>query len=158
MKKNLIHSAIETLPGVYHALSWGKPLEQDLLEILIETARENINHKSRFCLHPSPSDLLQVTYLAFAKPYSDKIHNHPDKVEVVIPISGQAFYRTYDSAGKVVEKLKLDGAKPIALSTNPNVWHAIEVLSENFVMLEIGTGPLVPTSTLFQSNRDNSHE
>ena len=158
MKKKSIQSAIETLPGVFHALNWGESIEQDLLKILIETATKNVNNKARFCLHPSPSDLLQVTYLAFAKPYSDKIHNHPNKVEVVIPISGQAFYRTYDSAGKVVEKLKLDGAKPIALSTNPNVWHAIEVLSENFVMLEIGTGPLLPTSTLFQSNRDNSHE
>ena len=150
MKKKSIQSAIETLPGVFHALNWGEPIEQDLLKILIETATKNVNNKARFCLHPSPSDLLQVTYLAFSKPYTDKIHNHPNKVEVVIPIYGQALYRTFNSAGKVVKNIKMDGDKPIALSTNPNVWHAIEVLSENFIMLEIGTGPLGPTSTLFQ--------
>ena len=150
MKKKPIQSAIETLPGVFHALNWGQPIAQDLLEILIENARRNINHKARFCLHPNPSELLQVTYLAFIRPYSDRIHKHPDKIEVVIPIYGKAIHKTYDSAGKVIGNVNLDGSNPVALSTTIGLWHAIEILSENFVMLEIGTGPFSLTSTIFK--------
>ena len=150
MKKKLIQSAIETLPGVFHAISWGQQLEQNLLEILIESAKANINHKARFCLHPNHSDLLQVTYLAFTRPYFDKIHKHPDKIEIVIPIHGHALHTTYDSDGKVIGNVKLDGSNPVALSTKPDLWHAVEVLSENFVMLEIGSGPFLPASTVFK--------
>jgi cupin fold WbuC family metalloprotein len=150
LKKKSIQSAIETLPGVFHAINWGQPLEQDLLEILIETAKANINHKARFCLHPNPSELLQVTYLAFTRPYYDRIHKHPNKIEIVIPIHGQALHTTYGSDGKVIGNVKLDGSNPVALSTKLDLWHAVEVLSENFVMLEIGTGPFLPTSTVFK--------
>ena len=149
MKKKPIQSAIETLPGVFHALQWGEPIEQDLLKILIEIVRKNVNNKARFCLHPNPSESLQITYLAFTRPYLDRIHKHPDKVEVVVPIHGQAIHKTYNSAGKVIRNMKLDGSNPVALSTTLGLWHAIEILSENFVMLEIGTGPFLPTSTLF---------
>ena len=150
MKKKPIKSATETLPGVYHALNWGQPIEQDLLKILIETARNNKNHKARFCLHPNPNELLQVTYLAFNRPYFDRIHKHPDKIEVIVPIYGQALHKTYDSAGKVIRSVNLDGSNPVSLSTTYGSWHAVEILSENFVMLEIGTGPFLPTSTLFK--------
>jgi cupin fold WbuC family metalloprotein len=150
LKKKSIQSAIETLPGVFHAINWGQPLEQDLLEILIETAKANINHKARFCLHPNSSELLQVTYLAFTRPYYDRIHKHPSKIEIVIPIHGQALHTTYGSDGKVIGNVKLDGSNPVALSTKLDLWHAVEVLSENFVMLEIGTGPFLPTSTVFK--------
>ena len=149
MKKKPIQSAIETLPGVFHALQWGEPIEQDLLKILIEIARKNVNNKARFCLHPNPSESLQITYLAFTRPYLDRIHKHPDKIEVVVPIHGQAIHKTYNSAGKVIRNIKLDGSNPVALSTTLGLWHAIEILSENFVIIEIGTGPFLPTSTLF---------
>jgi cupin fold WbuC family metalloprotein len=149
LKKKPIESAIETLPGVFHSLNWGGPIEQDLLKSLIEIARENLNNKARFCLHPNPSDLLQITYLAFVNPYLDRIHKHPDKIEVIVPIRGQAIHNTYDSSGKVIRNLKLDSSNPVALSTTPGSWHGIEILSENFVMLEIGAGPFLPTSTIF---------
>ena len=132
-----------------HALNWGQPIPCDLTETLIESAKRNTNHKARFCLHPNPSELLQVTYLAFTRPYSDRIHKHPDKIEVLIPIYGQALHLTYNSAGKIIRNVQLDGSNPKALSTSFGVWHAIEVLSENFVMLEIGTGPFLPTSTVY---------
>jgi cupin fold WbuC family metalloprotein len=150
LKKKAIESSIETLPGVFHARSWGEPIEQHLIKTLIETARKNENHKARFCLHPNPTELLQVTYLAFTKPYSDRIHKHPNKIEVVVPVYGQALHKTFNSDGIIIENVKLDGSNPIALSTTYGSWHAIEVLSKDFVMLEIGTGPFLPTSTLFK--------
>ena len=157
MSKEKIHlaklskksSIIETSPGVFHARAWGEQLEENLIELLIELAKTQSSHKARLCLHPGPEEQLQVTYLAFTKPYSDKIHQHPHRPEVLVPLYGLAFHSIFNNEGEVVKKQLLDGTRPVANSTNVNEWHAIEVESENFVMLEIGTGPFLPTSTIY---------
>ena len=144
-----IHLATETMPGVFHATAWGQPLDENLLELLIEKAKVNSNRKARLCLHPTSDELLQVTYLAFSSPYSDKVHKHPHRPEVVIPIHGIARHSTFDLEGRILSSQVLDGSNPVAKSTQVNSWHALEVLSESFVMIEIGTGPFVPTSTVY---------
>jgi cupin fold WbuC family metalloprotein len=149
MPKEIL-SANETMPGVFHAAAWGQPLEENLLELLIEKAKMNAHHKARLCLHPTSDEFLQVTYLAFRKPYSDKLHRHPHRQEVVIPIHGLARHSTFDHEGRVLRSQVLDGNNPVANSTQIDVWHSLEVLSESFVMIEIGTGPFVSTSTIYR--------
>ena len=149
MRKDIL-SATETTPGVFHANAWGQPLEENLLELLIEKAKINANRKARLCLHPTSDELLQVTYLAFSRPYSDKVHKHPHRPEVVIPIHGLARHSTFDPEGRILRSLVLDGTKPAAISTQVNSWHALEVLSESFVMIEIGNGPFSSTSTVYR--------
>ena len=90
--------------------------------------------------------------MAFAKPYSDKIHNHPHTPKVVIPISGQAKFSTFDFEGKVLSSQILDGASPVAVSLPIGVWHALEVISPSFIKLEAGTGPFLKDSTVFLQN------
>ena len=149
MKSNLLSLAKETLQGVFHAHNWGQEFSEDLLDALIEEAKINLNRKARLCLHPSPEDSLQVTYLAFSRPYSDRIHNHPHTPKVVIPISGQAKFSTFNIEGKVLSSQILDGASPVAVSLPTGVWHALEVLSPSFIKLEAGTGPFLKDSTVF---------
>ena len=150
MTEKAIHSENETKPGVFHAKGWGQSLEDNLLGKLIEEAKVNANRKARLCLHPTSEETLQVTYLAFIRPYSDKIHKHPHRPEVVIPILGEARHTTYDNEGNLLESRILKGEKPIAVSTEMSSWHALEVVSEFFVMVEIGTGPFLETSTVFR--------
>jgi len=142
-------SITETSPGVFHARAWGERLDENLMEILIEIAKSQSNHKARLCLHPDPDEKLQVTYLAFTKPYSDKIHKHPNRPEVVVPLYGLAFHSIFNSKGELIKKQLLDGTRTVAISTKINEWHTIELESENFVMLEIGIGPFLPNSTIY---------
>ena len=139
----------ETMPGVFHASAWGQPIDENLLELLIEKAKVNSNRKARLCLHPTPDELLQVTYLAFSSPYSDKVHKHPHRPEVVIPVHGLARHSNFDLTGRILNSQVLDGSNPVANSTDVNSWHSIEVLSDSFVMIEIGTGPFLSTSTVY---------
>ena len=152
MSSSLFYSVNETLPGVFHALVWGQDLPEDFMNLLVEKARINPNRKARLCLHPNPSELLQITYLAFCSPYSDKIHSHPHRPEVLVPVFGQAKHTTFDSAAKVVSSKIIDGRLPIAISTPKGVWHAIEVITPSFVMIEIGTVPFLKDSTVFLEN------
>lgn len=150
MHLSISEAATETLPGVFHAMSWGRRLPEDLLEQLIEQASLNPKRKARLCVHPTSDELLQVTYLAFCRPYSDGIHSHPHRVEVLIPILGMAKYSTFDKTGSIVSSQLLTGESPVAVSTSERIWHAIEVLSESFVMIEIGLGPFTDDSTVYQ--------
>ena len=145
-----IHSKNETIAGVFHAEAWGQILEDDLLAQLIQQAKENINRKARLCLHPTPDEILQVTYLAFSRPYADKIHKHPHRAEVVLPLLGEARHTSYDANGNTLESRILKGTNPVAVSTQIETWHALEVITEVFVMVEIGIGPFTPTSTVYQ--------
>lgn len=142
--------ARETAPGVFHANSWGINISQKILSELISHAKLNQNKKARLCLHPTPNELLQVTYLAFCHPYRDQIHFHPHRVEVLVPILGRAKYVTYDQDGQILESKILKESEPFTISTSSGIRHAIEVLSESFVVLEIGTGPFTHDSTVYR--------
>jgi cupin fold WbuC family metalloprotein len=144
-----IASGKETGRGVYHAFKWGQRLETDLLDLLIKEARDNKGRKARYCVHPDPNEALQITYLAFINPYSDRIHRHPSRDEIVIPLIGIASHSTFDSEGKILNNHLLDGSNPVALTSKVDAWHSIEVLSEYFVMIEIGIGPFNIHSTVY---------
>ena len=142
--------AVESESGVFHSNSWDQHLSTKILLELIEQAKLNKNRKASLCLHPSPKEMLQVTYLAFYKPYQDKIHSHPNRTEVIIPIFGRAKHSIFDENGEIVSSKILDENESIASSTPAKVWHAIEVLSDYFLMLEIGTGPFNSESTVYR--------
>jgi cupin fold WbuC family metalloprotein len=141
--------AKETSDGVYHALKWDVDLPDSLIYDLIEEAKASTYRKARLCLHPDPSELLQFTYLAFVSPYKDKIHSHPNRPEIIYPIFGSALHSTFDSKTNLLKSTTLTSEQPVALGTPIGNWHSIEVKSEFFVMLEIGTGPFINTSTIY---------
>jgi len=141
--------ASQTMLGVFHANSWGLSITDEVMFDLIKVARSSPNNKARLCLHPSPDEISQVTFLAFCLPYKDKIHKHPHHTEIIIPILGQASYAAYNQAGLKVESKILNGDNLLAISTPKETWHAVEVLSDSFVMVEIGAGPFTSSSTVY---------
>lgn len=150
MKTNPFEDFAENMgDGVYHALNWDVNLPDSLVADLIEEARKNIYRKARLCLHPDPSQILQFTYLAFVSPYKDRIHSHPNRPEIIYPIFGSALHSTFDSKSNLLKSTTLTSEQPVALGTPVGNWHSIEAMSEVFVMLEIGTGPFINTSTVY---------
>lgn len=150
MKSNPFENfAKETSPGVYHALTWDVEVSKTIIVDLIELARININRKARFCLHPDSNEALQFTYLAFVAPYKDKIHSHPNRPEIIYPVFGSAVHSTFDSNATLLKTVQVNSDAPVSLATTMGNWHSLEVKSEAFVMLEIGTGPFTNTSTVY---------
>ena len=68
----------------------------------------------------------------------------------MVPILGRAKYATYDQDGQILESKILKESEPFTISTSSGIRHAIEVLSESFVVLEIGTGPFTHDSTVYR--------
>ncbi len=149
-KVKLTEIAVETGPGIFHAAEWGCELPENLYEELIEIASKNESNKARLCLHPNSEEKMQVTYLAFKAPYADRVHKHPHRPEVLIPLSGVAVHYTFNDRGEIIASQTMDGSKPTTFSSALGTWHGLEVVSESFVMIEIGVGPFVATSTTYK--------
>jgi cupin fold WbuC family metalloprotein len=134
--------------GVFHA-NWDCSVSEKDIEELVLWARDMDSSKARLCLHENPESLMQVTYLAFVKPYSDKIHKHPYRPEVLIPIRGEAVSRTFADDLRIKREIKMRSGFGYSYSMPQNTWHSLEVVSEYFVMIEIGNGPFTKESTIF---------
>lgn len=139
---------LEFASGIFHAINWNSDFSEKDLEKLLAEARKSQKNKARFCLHPLTSDVMQVTILALISPYSDLVHKHPHRPEVIFPIRGQAIHQTFDQAGSSVRSVLLDSKHPIILATEAHTWHSLEVKSKEFAMIEIGSGPFLPDSTI----------
>jgi len=151
MLNKLNEIAKETISGVFHMRSWGMTIPDNILEDLLVQASKNANRKARLCLHPSPDEETQVTYLAFIAPYQDRIHKHPTKPEILIPILGEAEFNNYGEDGKYKNSLVMNGNKPIPVTIPSDCWHSLEVKTHNFVMIEISKGPFNIKSTVHLS-------
>ena len=140
---------IETSSGVFHAHSWNTKLPIDFTKLMIDNLVDSTLSKLRFCLHPNADELMQVTYLAFKAPYEDRVHKHPHRPEVVIPLIGEALHTTYANDGLVISQRHLVENQPTSASTQPGDWHSMEILTPVFLMVEVGVGPFRSDSTVF---------
>lgn len=146
---NLSSYGVQTKIGVFHSHSWNITLPENFFNILIEGFNNQNLSKIRFCLHPFPSEIQQVTYLAFKNPYQDDIHKHPHHNEVVVPLLGKAIHRTFQNDGSLGKEISMSGENPVPISTEIGEWHSVKVQSPYFVMVEIGRGPFQTGSTIY---------
>jgi cupin fold WbuC family metalloprotein len=147
---SLIDISFSTGSQIFHCKSWNVEVKGELIADLVAEARINENRKARLCLHPNAQEIMQITYLAFVSPYEDRIHCHPLRPEVLIPVLGEAEARIFDENGNLVKSSLMIGGRGHAFATEHGQWHSLIVKSSEFVMIEIGIGPFRPDSTVFQ--------
>ena len=140
---------VQTKSQVFHSKSWNLTVSEELIEDLINEARKNKSNKARLCLHSSPNEIMQVTYLAFVAPYEDMVHYHPHRPEVLIPILGEAVLSVFDNQGNISTNHLMRGKSGEAFSSESGTWHALKILTSVFVMIEVGLGPFRSDSTIF---------
>jgi len=147
----LSQSTTETGKQVFHSNSWNLTVDEELILDLISEARKNESNKARLCLHGKPDEIMQVTYLAFIAPYEDKVHCHPHRPEVLIPILGEAEARVLDQFGNILTSQVMRGKSGEAFSSDVGTWHSLKVQTSEFVIVEIGLGPFRQDSTIFMN-------
>lgn len=140
--------SVETGKQIFHCTSWDLRVDEEVISDLISEAKKNDGNKARLCLHQKPEEVMQVTYLAFIAPYEDKIHCHPNRSEVLIPIYGEAESRTYHDDGLLLSSQIMRGRSGEAFASAIGTWHSLRVLTEEFVMIEVGMGPFRDDSTV----------
>jgi cupin fold WbuC family metalloprotein len=82
-------------------------------------------------------------------PYKDRLHKHPNKPEIMFPVKGKAELTILDGNQTGHRVLTIDAVNPVPISIQANTVHALKVLSNNFVFIEIGIGPFNKDSTVY---------
>ena len=148
----ILDQFIEKSPGVFHAKSWNTFISNSELNELFLMAKSSGN-KARLCLHPDIWDSIQITYLAFINPYSDKIHCHPFRSETIHVIEGKAKHNIYDAKGKIQNSLDISKTNNSSITIESGTWHNFSLISEKLMVIEIGSGPFTKNSTRYYQNR-----
>lgn len=149
MKSDSLRRFNQSQAGVFHTTHWGQSIPDDFLKDLMYKAEQSPNRKARLCLHPSPEDITQVTFLALTRPYEDRLHKHPHKPELMIPFLGKAELTLYYEDTSKNQVILLDAERSTPVSIEAGVLHSLRVLTPSFVFVEIGNGPFKPDSTVY---------
>lgn len=144
--------AKQTKLGVFHADSWDTLITKELLNDLLNQAKTNGTNKARLSLNPTEMESLQFAYLAFSRPYKDKIHSHPKNLNIHVPILGEANYHVFSNKGQLIKTHLLTSKNPYPIVTPKGVWNATEIISKQFIKLEISPGIFEEGSTFFLNN------
>jgi cupin fold WbuC family metalloprotein len=148
-KTELEKIAKQTKLGIFHANSWDIPITNEVLNDLLNQASINGLNRARLCLNPTRYEPLQFMYIAFLRPYMDKAHYHPNNLNIHIPILGEANYHVFSKKGKLLRTSLLSGKKPYPVVTPKGVSNATEIISTNFIKLEITPGMFDENSTIY---------
>lgn len=100
--------------------------------------------RARICLHKDKNDPLQDMVIALCKDSYIAPHKHERKVESLHAIEGSFYLVTFDTSGRVIEKVLVNQKNPRGLLVcriKKNIWHTVIPLSAFVVFHEIIRGP-----------------
>lgn len=139
-------------PGVWTAQEEIASITQgDLLKLAKEATDQPLK-RSRLCVHPSESDLLQDMFIAFAGDSYVRPSAHVNRDESIHFIKGCGKYVFFDDDGHRVRDVRMGTyASDLAfyLRVPGNSIHALLPLSSEVIAHEVAQGPYDRATTLF---------
>jgi len=121
-----------------------KLIDDTLINRLCRQAMESPRLRTNANLHTAPADPIQrflnvMQPGTYVRPHQ---HDHPEKWELTVILSGRLAILVLDPAGKVCERIELDATGPVrGLEIPPRTWHSSAVLATDTVILEVKPGP-----------------
>jgi len=137
---------------VYHAIEDQFALDKADIVQLIEFAKKNKRQRTRFCVHKSPSELIQQMFIVHPEHAYVRPHKHVLKSESMLVLEGVVDYVTLNEVGEIKEVLQMgdyNSAKPFYNNISRNEYHTLVIRSNWLVFMEITKGPFVKNDTIF---------
>jgi len=139
----------EAYPNVFYGKNQNNFLEKKDIKELLKIMKHR-GKTVRYCLHEKITDLVHVSVIATNKAYPNNIHKHPHKIETIYALKGNANLCLYvnDQNDKEIQNLSSSNFSLIQIPKN--TFHNFELISNNFVFIEISEGPFNSESTLYK--------
>jgi len=137
---------------VYHAIEDQFAIVKADIVQLIEFAKKNKRQRTRFCVHKSPSELIQQMFIVHPGHAYVRPHKHVLKSESMLVLEGVVDYVTLNEVGKIKEVLQMgdyNSAKPFYNNITRNEYHTLVIRSNWLVFMEVTKGPFVKNDTVF---------
>jgi cupin fold WbuC family metalloprotein len=141
--------AIKKSSDVYHAKNWGISWGVDLIDELKTIALKSTRSRSRLCLHPYISDNHQEMLIVMHKKAIERPQKRTIGFDTKIVIEGEANLHYLNDEGDLLRIIELGRTKSHYVHTCTSEYHALEIVSDWFVFLEILKGPFTEKTTKF---------
>lgn len=118
-------------------------VDQEMVELLKQRARQSPTRRFRLCLHQSPDEVVQEMFIVHCRDNYSRPHRHETPSSCTV-FEGELAVFVFDDDGNVVRRLELgarDSGKPFSLRLEAGVWHMPVCRSEQLVFYETMTGP-----------------
>lgn len=121
-----------------------KIIDQQLLDSVVEQARQSPRLRKNYNFHESLSDKCHRFLNALEVGTVVPIHHHVTKDESFVLIQGKVRVNTYNDKGEVLESVVLSRADGrYGVDIPKNTWHDVECLESGSVIFEVKEGPFV---------------
>lgn len=121
-----------------------KIIDQQLLDSVVEQARQSPRLRKNYNFHESLSDKCHRFLNALEVGTVVPIHHHVTKDESFVLLQGKVRVNTYNDKGEVLESVVLSCADGrYGVDIPKNTWHDVECLESGSVIFEVKEGPFV---------------
>jgi cupin fold WbuC family metalloprotein len=122
------------------------PIDEKLLQHLIEQARQSPRKRMNYNLHEHLDDKVQRLLNALEPGTVLPIHRHPHTAETYLLLKGELNVLVYNDNKQLIETVLLSQEQQnYGLHIPAGTWHTVEVI-RSAVILEIKEGPYCPLS------------
>lgn len=124
-----------------------KRVDGATLRELAAQAAASARRRRNLNLHASHADPVQRFLNGFEPGTYVRPHRHRDKWELFVRVQGAAAVLTFDDAGRVRERIALDGGEGAHVVEIPQgTWHTLVSLVPGTVLFEVKRGPYDPAA------------
>ena len=124
-----------------------KTIDEKLLREMARRAALSPRQRAHHNLHPTLEDGIQRLCILARRESYFRPHRHPqpERWELFSALKGSAALLTFDESGMVVARVEISGEGPVhVVEIPPGAWHALSILEEEAVLLEVKPGPYLP--------------
>jgi len=124
-----------------------KTQSQTDIQALVDQARSSERRRAHLTLHESLDDPIQRLFIALEPDTYIRPHRHtePGKWESFILLEGHLSLLTFDTDGRIQQRIELTPEGTRTAEFPPGVWHTLVCQASPTVIMEIKPGPFVPT-------------
>lgn len=119
-------------------------VDEEIIAVLKERAKEARRRRFRFCLHHSPDEPVQEMIIAACSDGYSQPHRHSGRSMTYHVIEGRLTVFLFDETGKPTEAIELGppgGGKPFCFRLSSGGWYMPVVQSPMAVYVEVLSGP-----------------
>lgn len=118
------------------------------LQTLSEQAAKSSRKRVNLNLHPALDDQVQRFFNAIEPGSYVRPHRHDgaERWELFLIVKGSAMIISFDTQGRIIEKVVLSAAHSIGVEIPGNTWHTVMALEPNTILYETKQGPYKPSA------------
>lgn len=124
-------------------------VNEDVIQEMKNSAKENISGKIRYCFHESENANMQEMLFVVSNSGYSRPHMHKEVAESHVVVDGEGYCVLFDQFGNIMEAFRISTEDNFIYRIQKGIWHMVIPLSEQMVIYEIREGKFDSSTNIF---------